>query len=740
MDAVYSANEYAPSSGDPYQDIDTHDIIDAILAYDPKANVSKIIKAAEIAKQYHGSQKRESGKPYYSHPLEVAMIITEMRLDTDSVVTAILHDTLEDTTLTYADIEKEFGETVAKLVNGVTKLTKIDFQPEHIRQAENFRKLLFAMSEDIRVLLVKLADRLHNMRTIQFINDPNKRIRIALETAEIYAPLAERIGIQQLKVELHDIAFSVLHPDIRQSIVNRLDQLTNGHEHITNDIVAEIQTMLADSGLKCTVSGRQKTPYSIWMKMKMKNVGFDQLADIIAFRIIVDNVQDCYQALGYIHAAYSMVPDNFQDFISTPKSNGYQSLHTVVIGPSKRKIEVQIRTHEMHEIAELGVAAHWRYKQNYSHTGGIQYRWIRELIGILEKCSDPEEFIQNAKMAMDYGQVFCFTPKGQLITLPKGATTVDFAYAVHSDVGNHCSGAKINGRLSPLRTVLKNGDQVEIITSQSHTPSPTWEQFVVTGKARAEIRKFIYNTRDAEFSRLGQAILEKNLKSASNTDTYEQELVRATSHFNKKNIQELYIAVGEGTITKEQVIRFLHPIKNVITNTISLLTRDKKYFKQNSKSKSDKADTKAIEIQGLVSGMAVHYAKCCHPLPGDHIVGVIHTGKGTTIHTSDCNLLENLARQPERIIELSWSNHSNERTYLARVKVVLANAPGALAELASTIAASKSNITNMRITNRSVDFFDFLMDIEVSSSEHLSELISRLQSTPKVYDIERVNE
>ncbi len=454
--------------------MEIQEVIDNYKSYGTFVDEPVVKKAIEFAIKYHGSQKRASGDPYYYHPLQVAEIIAQMRLDSDSIVTAILHDTIEDTDLTFEDIEKNFSPDIAKLVDGVTKLNKIEFKADSTRQAENFRNLLLAMSDDIRVLLVKLADRLHNMRTIDYISNPEKRKRIALETMEIYAPLAERIGIQQIKIELQDICFRILNPEVRESIINWFNSIEHDKGDYVDQIIEEIKKTVNVGGMKAEVFGRRKTPYSTWMKMKQKDVGLDQLSDIIAFRVVVDTVEDCYRVLGTIHSEYKMVPDNFQDFISTPKGNGYQSLHTVVMGPLMQKIEVQIRTKEMHDIAELGVAAHWRYKQGHDDgSDGSKYTWIRELLSILEQNSAPDEFLQNTKLAMYYDQVFCFTPKGNLIALPKGATTVDFAYMVHSDVGNACVGAKVNGRIVPLRTELVNGDQVEIITSKSQTASPS---------------------------------------------------------------------------------------------------------------------------------------------------------------------------------------------------------------------------------------------------------------------------
>lgn len=569
--------------------MDIQEVINNYKSYGVSIEEPVVKKAIEFAVKYHGSQKRASGDPYYYHPLQVAEIIAQMRLDSDSIVTAILHDTIEDTDLTFENIEKHFGHNIAKLVDGVTKLNKIEFKADSTRQAENFRKLLLAMSDDIRVLLIKLADRLHNMRTIDYISKPEKRKRIALETMEIYAPLAERIGIQQIKVELQDICFRVLHPEVRESIINRFNSIESDKGNYVNQIIQEIKKTIGNGGVKAEVYGRRKTPYSTWMKMKQKNVEIDQLYDIIAFRIIVKNVEDCYRMLGIIHAAYKMVPDTFQDFISTPKGNGYQSLHTVVMGPLMQKIEVQIRTQEMHDIAELGVAAHWRYKQRHKDSAdGSKYTWIRELLSILEQNSAPDEFLQNTKLAMYYDQVFCFTPKGNLVALPKGATTVDFAYMVHSDIGNSCVGAKVNGRIVPLRTQLVNGDQVEIITSKNQTASPSWEKFVVTGKVRSEIRKIIRNQQYDQYVKLGRNIISKALKVAGITD--EAKSLEKASKFFNKSLNDLLFAIGEGTIAREEVVKQVQPKKSKFSSTVSLL-------KFKSKKKPDFSQENSVPIE-----------------------------------------------------------------------------------------------------------------------------------------------
>lgn len=707
------------------------DIIDKYKSYGCNIDEPMVNKAIEFAVKYHGNQKRASGDPYYHHPLEVAEIIAKMHLDNASVVTAILHDTIEDTPLTINEIKEHFGSEIAKLVDGVTKLTKIEFKTDSVRQAENFRKLLLAMSDDIRVLLVKLADRLHNMRTIDYIQNPDKKKRIALDTMEIYAPLAERIGVQQIKIELQDICFRILHPDVRDSILNRFDTIISDKEHLVDKVIKELTQDMKSSSIICDIYGRQKTPYSTWMKMKQKDVGIEQLADIIAFRIIGANLEECYRILGVVHSKYKMVPGHFQDFISTPKNNGYQSIHTVVIGPFQQKIEVQIRTHQMHEIAELGVAAHWRYKQGDNDmTDGKQYSWIRELLSILDQSNDSEEFFQNTKMAIYYDQVFCFTPKGHLVALPKGATTVDFAYMVHSNIGNACVGAKVNGRIVPLRTELQNGDQVEIITSKNQVASPTWENFVITGKARGEIKKAIRNKQREQYIQLGQNILTKFFNSM-NVPNVNQVFKQACDFFGKDQ-EELLFAVGEGSITREDILQQFKPKQSRFVAALELLK-----LKRKRHSKAVASHEYAVPIKGLIPGMAIHYAKCCHPLPGDKIVGVIHAGSGITIHTSDCDLLSNFESMPERIIDLTWDSEKSNIPFICRIKLVLLNEPASLAIISSEISKDGGNITNFKILTRTGDFFEMIFDIESKSVDHIEKIISTLRTKRVVQHAER---
>ena len=460
-----------------------YELVERVRGYDPGVDEALLNRAYVYAMRMHGSQKRASGDPYFSHPIEVAGILTDMKLDVDTIVTALLHDTLEDTDATRADIDQKFGTGIGRLVDGVTKLTRIELQSDQTKQAENFRKFFLAMSEDIRVLLVKLADRTHNMRTLHFIENAEKRKRIAAETLEIYAPLAERVGLRAIKDELEDLAFIELHREVRDSICARLDYLGSEETETVEQIIEELGRVCAENGVASAVSGRRKSPYSIWNKMQRKHASLEQLSDIMAFRVIVDSLEDCYKALGIIHANYQVVPGRFNDFISIPKANGYSSLHTGVMGPRQQRIEVQIRTHKMHEIAEKGVAAHWNYKEGA--TDGQQPKWLNDLLEILESAEGPEDFLEHTKLEMYVDQVFCFTPKGDLIALPRGATAIDFAYAVHTDVGHTCVGTKVNGRIRPLATHLQNGDQVEVLVSRTSTPTPGWIDICATGRARA---------------------------------------------------------------------------------------------------------------------------------------------------------------------------------------------------------------------------------------------------------------
>ncbi len=712
-------------------------LAETVCTYNPAADRDKIIAAVEFAKVKHEGQVRSSGEPYYTHPLEVAGILADMRMDPATIMTAVLHDTLEDTDTTPEELEKNFGKDVLMLVNGVSKLNKIEGQTVEGKQAENFRKLVLAMSEDIRVLLVKLADRLHNMRTLHHIAKPEKRRRIARETIEIYAPLAERIGIHQIKEELEDLAFGHMNPEARESITNRLSFLRSEGTDTVNAIIGELQKMLKDAGIPAQVTGREKTRYSIWRKMQRKNISFEQFSDIMAFRVVVENLDQCYHVLGLVHSHYPTVPGRFKDFISTPKPNGYRSLHTTVIGPFNQRIEIQIRTRQMHEEADLGVAAHWAYKQgNIDETlkEARKYRWLRELVDILEKDERAEDFLENTKLELFQDQVYCFTPKGDLIELPSGATPIDFAYAIHSGVGDKCVGSKVNGRIAPLNTRLQNGDQIDIITSKTQTPSPTWERFVVTGKARSHIRRFVRQQQRDEYLELGKSILQKLFKQEGYeyTDKAVQAVLPEIRGDNVKieDIGDVFASIGSGNLTAKEVFKIIfpgHKDSDAAEVTVESIAQTRKPAKA----------APPTAIRGLIPGMAVHYARCCHPIPGDRIVGIVTTGKGVTVHTVDCETLEQFADTPERWLDVSWGDDTAPESHVGRLNICITNQNGALAALSTVISKSGGNISNLKITNRSTDFWDMLVDVVVTSTEHLTNVIAALRATPQVVSVER---
>lgn len=711
-------------------------LVEQIRTAAPGMDTEPVARACAYAKKHHADQTRASGEPYYTHPIAVASILAGICMDIAAIVTAVLHDVLEDTPVTYEEMAAEFGREVADLVNGVSKLTRIESRTTEGKQAENFRKLLLAMSEDIRVLLVKLADRLHNMRTLAAFNNPTKRRRIALETLEIYAPLAERIGMHQVKVELEDLAFAQVNGEARESISRRLAFLRQEGEAVVDTIMAELSALLRQAGLKAEVTGREKTRYSIWKKMQRKNVAFEQLSDIMAFRVVAEDVQACYEVLGLIHGRYHSVPGRFKDYISTPKPNGYRSIHTTVMGPAKQRIEIQIRTADMHREADLGVAAHWAYKDGAAPTlkDVKKYRWLRELLEILEQEQRPEDFLENTKMELFQDQVFAFTPKGDLIEMPAGATPIDFAYAIHSDVGNRCVGARINGRIAPLNTQLANGDQVDIVTARQHNPSPNWERFVVTGKARSHIRRYIRARQRGEYVALGRAMMQKAFR-AEGYDFTEKAIAGVCERYSADNVEDIYARVGAGLLMAGDVLREIFPAHETkiaqrpgggLNPAEAILVR-----------RPDQEDA-ALPIKGLIPGMAVHFARCCHPLPGDRIVGIVATGKGVTVHTIDCETLETFADTPERWLDVSWGQGADApEAHIGRLEVTIANEPGALGTLSTVIGKSGGNITNLKITNRSTDFWDLLLDVYVNDTKHLKDIIAALRATPCVASVGR---
>ncbi len=702
------------------------ELVDRVKAYDPEADEALLNKAYVYAMTAHGKQFRASGDPYFTHPLEVAAILTELKLDVPTIVTALLHDTVEDTYVTIEDVAKNFGEEIAALVDGVTKLSQLEVFSERTKQAENFRKLMLAMSNDIRVLLVKLADRLHNMRTLHHIEKPEKRRRIAQETLDIYAPLAGRIGMQNMREELEDLAFAELNPEARSSIVTRLARLDAPSGERIGRIADQVKRKLAEHGIDAWVYGRAKRPFSIWRKLQSKQLNFEQLSDIFGFRVIMKSTEDCYRALGVLHQAWQMVPERFKDFISTPKTNGYRSLHTTVIGPEQQRVEVQIRTQEMHDIAERGVAAHWRYREHIEgEATDSALAWLRDMVDLLERDDSAEEFLENSRLNMYQDQVFCFTPKGDLISLPRGATPIDFAYQVHTDLGNQTVGAKVNGAHVPLHTPLRNGDQVEIIRQSGSTPSPLWEQFVVTGRARAEIRRYLKHAQHDEHVRFGHKILEKAF-----TDEKQELTEKAIANVAKKlrltRADEVYAEVGRGALRANDVVEAVFPELKQDASRRHLTYEDRK-------------SRKPISIRGLTEGISYSLGQCCHPLPGDRIVGLRTPGEGVVIHTIDCAELEKAQDRMDDWLDVTWGRHAAEAgPSVSRVAVRVKNVPGALGAVMTVVGNNGGNIFNMKVTDRNALYFEFQIDIEVRDVAHLQNILGALRVNAVVESVDRV--
>ena len=706
-----------------------------VRVYDPRVDMSLIDDALEMAQKAHSLQKRDNGDLYITHPVAVANILAGYHLDVGSIVTALLHDVVEDTSVTLTDIELRFGKSIAGLVDGVTKLTRLELNSDRTKQSENFRKLVLAMSRDIRVLLVKLADRLHNMRTLHFMESIERRKRIALETMEIYAPLAERIGMDAVKTELQTLAFAQLEPEAFDTIKARLNFLRGKGADVIEEVRTQLVRVCKEAGVDTVeVTGREKSPYSIWEKMQRRNVAFEQLSDIMAFRVVVPTREACYLALGAVHASYPVIYGRFKDYISAPKSNGYQSLHTGVTlrEPRNQKIEVQIRTAEMHDVADNGVAAHWGYKQGEADLKNLQrFPWVQDLLEILDNSSSGEEFLENTKLELYQDQVFCFTPKGQLIQLPRGATSVDFAYAVHSQVGDTCVGAKINGRLLPLRHELQNGDQVEIMTARGGTPSPAWERFAVTGKARARIRRYVAQQQRQNHIDAGRAALAKAFRQ-DGVDGSEKVLDGALKTLKAASLDDLYVAVGNGNTGPKDVVHAAYPELRQAPRAPRMIPQ------LPARAPGRMARDGTMPISGLVAGMAVHYAGCCHPLPGDRIVGIVTTGKGVTIHTRACQTLESFASTPERFIDVDWEGDGYDTgVHTGRISVIAAHEAGALANVANAVSKHDGAVTNLKIVNRQQDFFEILVDVEVRDLRHLMTVIAGLRAVAGVTQVER---
>ncbi len=689
-----------------------YELVERVKAYDPDADEALLNRAYVYTVQKHGTQKRASGDPYFSHPVEVAGLMTDLKLDQETIVTALLHDTVEDTLTTIEDIEKNFGADIAKLVDGVTKLSKLEQMPENDRAAENLRKFFLAMSEDIRVLLVKLGDRLHNMRTLHFIKSPEKRRRIARETMDIYAPLAERVGMYEYMREMQLLAFEQLEPEAYATIMGRLEQLRSTENGQVDAIALQIKQALAAAGIKAEVWGREKHPYSIWKKMAERHMPFEQITDIFAFRVLTESVEDCYRALGALHQAWQFVPGRFKDYISTPKTNGYRSIHTTLIYESSMRVEVQIRTRTMHRLNEFGLAAHWAYKQGDRPDG--QVGWLRDLIEIVDASHDAEELLEHTRLQIYQDRIFAFTPKGALFQLPKGATPVDFAFAVHTDHGARTVGAKINGRHMPLRTPLNNGDVVEIIKGAAAEPQLSWLGFVVTGKARAAIRRAVRAKEYEEVAEIGRKLFEQ-IADRLPARIGKKAIAAAVERLGLEDADELMHAIGSAKLDDREVMEALVP-----GSTADL--------------PEEPGSSGAISIKGLTAGMGFTLAECCHPVPGDRIVGLRIKGEGVKVHSIDCLELANGVDADW--VDLSWGERSQGA--VGRLRVVLYHRLGTLAEMAGIFAKGHANVVTLEQTQLDDPFHTYEVDLEVNDLAHLTRILSALRASDAVAEADRI--
>ena len=698
-------------------------LIKKTQSYQKKEDVELIKKAIEFSKKAHSKQFRNSGDPFYLHPIEVANLLTEIKLDTSSIACGLLHDTVEDTSVSLDDIKSIFGSEISTLVDGLTKINKFSLKVNNQKLGENYRKLLLATSQDLRVILIKLADRLHNMRTIDFLEDPDKILRIAHETQEIYAPLALRLGMREWQEELEDLAFKKINPEARSSVLDRLEYLNKKDENVIEEICYELKKILLEENIKCEIHGRLKTPLSIWNKIKNKNISFELLSDIMAFRVITNSTRECYKALGVIHRKFTFVQGRFKDFISSPKSNGYRAAHTTVIGPNNRKIEIQFRSNVMNQIAEFGVAAHWKYKDpKISKEKDIkEYKWIYDLLELMENSSSQDELIENSKIKLFQDNIYVFSPKGDVFELPKNATPIDFAYSIHSEIGDTCVACKINGKLQPLKMKLKNGDQVEIITSTNAQPSPLWQRFTVTNKVRSHIRKFMKSKKIDEHIAFGKEIL-KNLFKRENIEFSEVAINNILNNYNCKKIDNLYELIGSGSVTASSVMKSIFP-----------------ELKFNSKKRNKRSNNQPIKLKGLTVGMTYHLAGCCSPIKGDQIVGIVTAGLGVAVHTVECETLESYSDSPERWLDVSWeTDNDNDQLSISKINIILTNKAGSLGKAANVIAKNNGNIANIRFINRKFDFFEIMIDIEVRDKNHLSNIIAALRLLSEVSSVERI--
>ncbi|MGE5163030.1 MAG: RelA/SpoT family protein [Sphingobacteriales bacterium] len=729
-----------------------YDLIERVRHYNPDTNEALLNRAYVYAMKAHGEQWRASGDPYFSHPIEVAAILTDLKLDDATIAAALLHDTIEDTEATRAEIDGLFGPDIGRLVEGLTKLKKLDLVTKEAKQAENLRKLLLAIADDVRVLLIKLADRLHNMRTLQYM-PPEARRRAAEETLEIYAPLAGRMGMHEMREELDDLAFRELYPEACEVVTARLNALTERSRLLISEIEKQLTKKLADRGIEARVVGRRKRAYSIWRKMERKSVGFEQLSDIFGFRVVVKTLADCYQALGIVHSTWPMVPGRFKDYISTPKGNDYRSIHTTVIGPSKQRVELQIRTVGMHEIAEYGIAAHALYKDHVGSPTELlsrestAYAWLRRTIELLAEGSNPEEFLEHTKLELFHDQVFCFTPKGKLIALPRKATPIDFAYAVHTDIGNTAVGCKINGQIAPLTSELVNGDEVEIVTSKAqHAPPAAWESIVMTGKARAAIRRATRVAVRMQYAGLGRRIVERLFQRAKIAFSNEK-LTGALPRLARTSVEDVMAAVGRSELKASDVARAMYPdYKEERAAAMAAKPKtDSGWFGLRKITSvkfkvPDSAVGPAIPIRGINGDLPVRFAPNGGAVPGDRIVGILSPGEGITIYPIQSPALSEFEDKPERWLDVRWDEEERApRRFPARIAVQSVNEPGSLAQIAQVIAEHDGNIDNIRMTRRAPDFTDVTIDLEVYDLKHLTAILAQLRAKSVVAKAERVN-
>ncbi len=713
-----------------------YELVDRVSSYDPSANEDLLNRAYVFATQKHGDQKRASGDPYYSHPVEVAGILTDLHLDTASIATALLHDTIEDTETTFGEIEDLFGREIADMVNGVTKMSLLELSSADTAQAENFRKLLVATASDIRILLVKLADRLHNMRTLHFIKSDEKRRRIAQETMDIYAPLAGRIGMHNFREELEDLSFAEINKDARELVMERLSELNDQSSDMLAEISDAVSTELSKQGLEAEVYGRQKRPFSIWRKMQNKSISLEQLSDIFAYRIVTQSEDDCYRALGVLHRTYRFVPGRYKDFISTPKINGYQSLHTTVVGPNNQRVELQIRTREMHDVANRGIAAHWTYKDQQDEHPDIAkiepFNWLQDMVEQLKTGETAEEFLENTKLELFTDQVFCFTPKGRLIALPRGATALDFAYAVHTAIGNSCIGVRINGLKLPFRTLLKNGDEIEIIRGESQKPMANWVNHVQTGKARAAIRHSLREREAAEFMALGEQMIE-SLFAAEGLAAEGTLLERALGVMHYESLDLLRLDVGRGDISAADVLLAVMPEKRSRRSMFAGAMRGL-IGRSSQRTTSHPA---ILPLNGALYGTVVKIAENHFPLPGDEIVGVVTMGQGVVVYPASAPDILDLEDKPERLVAMKWDEKA-ETLFASRVHMTAVNRTGSLSIITQTIADFDANITNLSFIQDSDDFCDLTVDVEVRDVEHMDQMIDAIRGSRVVSEANRV--